>query len=292
MVHAGAVLVNLGATALKLGRPAEAVEHFTRARAAQEASGHDRGRGAALLGLAETHPHLGRLKDVDALLDVVAPLVRRVQVGHETAWYLEVRARLIALRGDLDHAAELLDQAVEAGKGHHAVAVDTRNTLAGVQCLRSRFDEAESWHRRALTAADSSHYRQGRIDALLGLAAVHHHRGDPTRAVEDAGAALDLAVRTGHRHQQGRAHATSRRPTCAGATTGPAPTTPSGPGPPTAGRGTSWVRRRPCCCWAKRPGTTGRRAARRHLRRAEQLLAAIGLPRAGLAGAWEVRPRA
>ncbi|MFC6094162.1 AfsR/SARP family transcriptional regulator [Saccharothrix lopnurensis] len=293
LVQAGTVLVNLGATALKLGRPAEAVEHFTRARAAQEASGHDRGRGAALLGLAETHLHLGRLKDVDALLDVVAPLVRRVQVGYETAWYLEVRARLIALRGDLDHAAELLDQAVEAGKGHHAVAVDTRNTLAGVQCLRSRFDEAESWHRRALTAADSSHYRQGRIDALLGLAAVHHHRGDPTRAVEDAGAALDLAVRTGHRHQQGRAHATlaaahlRRGDHRAGAHHAERARSAHG------GTGHLLGEAQALLLLAETAGHDGEAGrARRHLRRAEQLLAAIGLPRAGLAGAWEVRPRA
>ncbi|WP_433262359.1 AfsR/SARP family transcriptional regulator [Actinosynnema sp. CS-041913] len=207
LVHAGTILINLGMTALKLGRPADAIGYLTRAGAVQDESGHDRGRGAALMGLAETHLHLGHLKETEDLLEVAAPHIRRVSATHEIAWHLEVRARLAALLGDHDLAVELLEQAIESGKGHHAVAVDTQNTLAAVHCLRSRLDEAESLHRHALTTADHSHYRQGRIEALLGLATVHRHRGNLAQAIDDATAALDLARHTGHRFHQGHAHA-------------------------------------------------------------------------------------
>ncbi|MEU4449599.1 BTAD domain-containing putative transcriptional regulator [Actinosynnema sp. NPDC050801] len=207
LIHAGTVLINLGMATLRLGRPAEALDYLTRARAAQEASGHDRGRGAALIGLAETRLHLGDLEKTEELLDSAAPHIRRVSAGYETAWYLGVRGRLVALRGDYDQAVVLLEQAVEAAEGHHAVEVDTRNTLAAMHCFRERLDDAESLHRHALTAADHSHYRQGRIEALLGLAAVHHHRGHLASAVDDATAALDLARHTGHRPHEGQAHA-------------------------------------------------------------------------------------
>ncbi|MFD7657741.1 BTAD domain-containing putative transcriptional regulator [Actinosynnema sp. NPDC059797] len=207
LVHTGTVLINLGSTALRLGRPAEALDCFTRALAAQDRSGHDRGRGAALTGLAETHLHLGDVTKAEELLDSAAPHVRRGAAGYETAWHSEVRGRIAALRGDLDEAAALLEHAVEVANGHHAIAVDVQNALAVVHRLGSRLDDAESLHRDALAAADHSRYRQGRIEALLGTAAVHHHRGDPARAVDDATAALDLAARTGHRTHQGRAHA-------------------------------------------------------------------------------------
>ncbi len=208
LVHAGTVLINLGMTAFKLGHPAEARDCFTRALAVQEASGHDRGRGAAVLGLIEVHLRLDDLGKAEELLDSVGPHVQRVSASYEIAWYLQVRAKLLARLGDHDHAATLLEQALEAANGHHAVAVDTQNTLAAVHCVGSRLDEAESLHRHALAAADHSHYQQGRIEARLGLAAVHHHRGNLARAVDDATTALDLARHTGHRPHEGRAHAT------------------------------------------------------------------------------------
>lgn len=207
VAHAATILINLGMTTLKAGHPTEALGHFARARAVQDASGHERGRGAATLGMTEAHLHLGELAEAEELLDAVAPDIQRVSVSYETAWYLQVRAKLTALLGDLDHATSLLEQAVETAKGHHAIAVDTQNTLAAVLCLRGRLDDAGPLHRRALTAADHSHYQQGRIEALLGLATVHHHRGDLTRAIDDATAALDLARHTGHRPHQGRVHA-------------------------------------------------------------------------------------
>ncbi|PRY39045.1 AfsR/SARP family transcriptional regulator [Umezawaea tangerina] len=205
LTQEGVVLINLGSTAFKLGRPAEAVRYLDRALAAQDASGNDRTRGEALLALAEVHLHVGDLGKATDLLDVLAAHVRRVPVHHETAWYLDLRGRLVSLLGDHDHAADLLAEAVEAANGHHVVGVDAQNSLAAVLSLRSRFAEAEALHLRALAAADHSRYLQGRIDALLGLVAVHRHRGDLARAGQDATAALDLARYTGHRHQQGRA---------------------------------------------------------------------------------------
>ncbi|WNV92189.1 BTAD domain-containing putative transcriptional regulator [Umezawaea sp. Da 62-37] len=205
LVQEGVVLINLGTTAFKLGRPAEAVRHLARALAAQDASGNDRTRGEALLALAEVHLHVGDLGKAADLLDVLASHVKVVPVHYETAWYLDLRARLAALLGDLDRASVLLTEAVEVANGHHGIGVDTQNSLGVVHSLRSRFDDAEVLHRRALTAADHSRYLQGRIDALLGLVAVHRHRGDFARAAQDATAALDLALHTGHRHHQAQA---------------------------------------------------------------------------------------
>lgn len=108
--------------------------------------------------------------------------------------------------------SDTTEPVVEIGKGHHAVAVDTQNALAAVQCLRSRLDEAESLHRHALTAADHSHYRQERIEALLGLATVHHHRGQLTQAVDNATAALLLLlVKTAGYDETAQAHRHTRR---------------------------------------------------------------------------------
>jgi DNA-binding SARP family transcriptional activator/tetratricopeptide (TPR) repeat protein len=278
LVHAGTILVNLGITTLRLGRPDEAINYFTRARTLQDASGHDRGRSAAILGLAETHFHLGHLKKTDDLLDSVAPHVQRDAVGFETAWYLKVRAGLVALHGDHDHAAHLLEQAVQAAKGHHAVAVDTQNALAAVQCLTSRLDEAESLYRHALTAADHSHYRQGRIEALLGLVAVHHRRGQLTQAVDDATSALDLARHTGHRPHQGRVHA------ALAATHIHRGDHQTGAEHAEQARSIHAKTRHPLgeaqalLLLAQTTGYDEKAKAHRHTRRAEQLLSTIGLP--------------
>ncbi|CCH32452.1 BTAD domain-containing putative transcriptional regulator [Actinosynnema sp. NPDC047251] len=206
-LNADTVLVNLGATALKLGHPADAIGHLTRALAVQNAPGRERGRAEALLCLAETYLHLGDLAKVDDLVGLVAANLRRNPAHHEAAWCLELRARLAALRGDHQGALDLLDEAADAGKGHHVVATDIENTLAAVHCLRSRYDDAAAWHSQALTSADNSRYLQGRLDALLGLATVHHHRDDLVPAVRDATDALSLARETGHRHHEAQAHA-------------------------------------------------------------------------------------
>ncbi len=207
-IHATTILINLGMATLRCGNPTKALTYFTRARAAQDAAGHDRGRGVMVqLGLTEVRLHLGELTEAENLLDSVAPDIRRVSSNYETAWYLRARAELVALLGEHDHATTLLEQAMETANGHHAIAVDTQNTLADVHRLRRRFDEAESLHRDALAAADHSHYQHGRIQALLGLATIHHHRGDLTQAINDATTALDLARHTGHRPHQARVHA-------------------------------------------------------------------------------------
>ncbi|MDQ3577683.1 MAG: NB-ARC domain-containing protein, partial [Actinomycetota bacterium] len=57
LVHRGPIQINLGATALAIGRPTEAAVHLDRALAIQRETGYDRGRGMALLLLAETHLH-------------------------------------------------------------------------------------------------------------------------------------------------------------------------------------------------------------------------------------------
>ncbi|MEU4805729.1 BTAD domain-containing putative transcriptional regulator [Actinosynnema sp. NPDC023587] len=205
LVHAGAIRLNLGATALDLGRPAEAVDHVTRALSVQSRTGHDRGRGAALRLLAEAHYHLGDLGQAADLAESAAAHSRDHRVDHELARCLDLRARLALLDGEHLLAHDLVSQAADLAEGHHFVETDTLNTAGEVDCLRHRLPEARALFEQALDAADRSHYLRGQLDALLGLSEVCRAQGELGRAADHANTVLDRSRAGGLRTHEGRA---------------------------------------------------------------------------------------
>ncbi|MBB5959767.1 DNA-binding SARP family transcriptional activator/tetratricopeptide (TPR) repeat protein [Saccharothrix tamanrassetensis] len=193
LVHAGTIRLNLGAAAWLLARPAEAMDHLAGALTFQHESGHDRGRGMALLLLAETHLQVGDLKRAAHLAELASSHVRQHRIDHELAWCLEFRARLALLDGNHRRALDLLAEAAQLAEGHHFPETDTRNTTAVAYRLQHRLPEAAALHHRALEAANRSGYLRGQVEALLGLSAVCLDRGEPAEASTHASAALDHA---------------------------------------------------------------------------------------------------
>ncbi|MFD1151537.1 tetratricopeptide repeat protein, partial [Saccharothrix hoggarensis] len=191
--HAGMIQLNLGSTALGLGRPAQAVEHLTRALAMQEESGYERARGIGLLLLADTHLHTGDLAGAQELVDRAEAHIRTTGVDHELARCHELRARLALAQGDHRLAHVLLGRAAALAEGDHTTEVDTRNTTATAHRHTGRPHRAIALHRHALAAERRSRDLRGQVDALIGLAATYRAQDEPDEAALHAAAALDLA---------------------------------------------------------------------------------------------------
>ncbi|MBP2473829.1 DNA-binding SARP family transcriptional activator/tetratricopeptide (TPR) repeat protein [Crossiella equi] len=190
----GMVRANLGHLCVHLGELAEAEQHFHRVVALGTGEGGVLARAYGLYGLGRTHLARREHEQAEAVLTDVLASFR--ELGHRRM-LAEVLDGLALARlgvGEPDSAAAAASEGVRLSQGmaHRVAEADALNTLA-----RCSGAEAASLFTRAHAVSSETGYLWGRVQALLGLAAVHRQLGRAELALAEATHAVELLRGTG-----------------------------------------------------------------------------------------------
>jgi tetratricopeptide (TPR) repeat protein len=191
---------NIGVIRRKQGNLVESERKLTEAAATARLAGGVGRRvlSYALDNLGLTRQHLGQLDAADeAFLESLA-LRRETGDRSGEAQALINRARLARLRGDLDRASALADQAATVLDGDSAPALRATAlaTAADIASERGDFHTAMDLLNRSLELNTTLNILDGRSIALVQLARVALAMGDESRARRNALEAVELNEQT------------------------------------------------------------------------------------------------
>jgi tetratricopeptide (TPR) repeat protein len=187
-------LYNIGLALQGLGRLADAVEHQHRALTLYEEIGDRKGSCVVADNLAWVRKLAG---GPDSLADHASALAMGTDVGwqHAQAGVLRTIAALHRDAAQFSAARRYADRAVALARvgGEHQVQVDALTVLGDALVGLGHYGAAERCYTEARTAAESSGFAAGRVDALLGLADLHLRLPAPATARALADDALSVA---------------------------------------------------------------------------------------------------
>jgi tetratricopeptide (TPR) repeat protein len=138
------------------------------------------------MDIAMGHVNLGVQSYLGARLsEARVHLETGIQMFREAAGELRIinalqhLGRVSLAEGDLELARTHADLALElATEQHDRWAADCRDLLANIHVLRTEWEAAQPYYEQALEVRREVGFKAGIVDALLGLGAVHHRRGD------------------------------------------------------------------------------------------------------------------
>jgi eukaryotic-like serine/threonine-protein kinase len=189
---------------------AEALSDYRRGLAsARQAIVFARGRGSRLLeaaGLIEAGKCLARLTqpgDAETALAEAHRICAEVGDDRCAAEALGREASIVRSQGNLDHAREILEQALAISRrtGDRRATAQSLTTLASI--LRSRADMAgaQQLFEEALNINQEIGDRRAATLSLINLGNVINNSGHPEEAKQRYRAALNLAKETGDRNE-------------------------------------------------------------------------------------------
>ncbi|MEV6523887.1 BTAD domain-containing putative transcriptional regulator [Longispora sp. NPDC051575] len=189
------ILANLGIVLLETGRLHRAAAELSTALSLLPADELDNVRASLLTTLARSYHQLGRpALAVDTFTRGLA-LARGIASVDTVVSALSGRSEAHAELGALEPALADLREGVALVREHRIVRLeaDVETNLADVRWRLGRFDEAVAGHTRAVDVAVVNAQPGQRTVALIRRAAASGALGDTGAALEDATAALGLA---------------------------------------------------------------------------------------------------
>lgn len=192
-------LLGCGVMLKQLGEPSRAIPHYRRAVKIHRALGDGRGEGLGLNNLASAHLVLAQLRQAERFLLAGLPLLRGTNDRHLLALALVNLALVHLKQARFDEALESLREALivaEAAGLRYAEAV-TYETFGWTYREAGRHQEAIESFTRSLEIAEDVDNRRCQIASLTGIAGAQVELGRPDEALARLGAALELAQHTG-----------------------------------------------------------------------------------------------
>jgi DNA-binding SARP family transcriptional activator len=190
-------LHNLGTLYRELGRPREAVEQLTQALEVHTALGSKSGAAHSYTSMGEALFDLGRLADARSRLLEGLRLHRDTGGRYGEVTALTCLTALHAETGNLDLAAECGTAALELAR-----ETDDRRTEASALAALAELGPLPALPCEPPALAEQAHrlareinYPRAETDGLLALAGANLRLGRHRTAVQNAEAALDMAVR-------------------------------------------------------------------------------------------------
>ncbi|MEV0388784.1 BTAD domain-containing putative transcriptional regulator [Nonomuraea sp. NPDC050643] len=196
-------LGNLGAVHRAMGQLERAADLHTRARAIHRRAGITKAEATALRDLGEIHHQSGRFDQAHRFLAEALSLHRRSgdPVGEAEALLCLSSIRRDTGRPALDLARAALGLARDIGDAR--LEADAFNTLGSIHHRLGEHLQAVEHHRQALGAATDIGLGHARAEALIGLAAAHRDLGGHDRAHELIEQATTVVNEAGFRLLEG-----------------------------------------------------------------------------------------
>lgn len=189
----------LGFATMRLGRLADATEHFLAAAAIREQQGDAVGLGAAENALGLALEQQGRLDEAAEHLRAGITAARAAGEPIGVAAGLGNLARVLSWRGELEEAAGALVEAIGIvrGAGDRPGEVQMLNSLGFVRYLRGEDDAAEGDFEAARQVCAEIGDRRGLAWAHHNSANVHRRRGEFPEALDRYDLAMSIFEQTG-----------------------------------------------------------------------------------------------
>ena len=178
-MHVANVLLDVGTVLSNLGRRAEAVQHFERARAMALRLGHRHFAAFVLANQAVIHFQARELDEARAVGEAALAELERHGTRSEVAWARQGLGSAYSESGDPDRALRCFEESLRDQRALGAVSdeMDTLINIAALEERLGRFGPARAAARAALDL-------QGRVGGGLGLADAEALRGQTRLAAE------------------------------------------------------------------------------------------------------------
>jgi DNA-binding SARP family transcriptional activator/tetratricopeptide (TPR) repeat protein len=203
-----ATLTALAFPTMELGKHDEAIAHFAAALAKYEQIRDQRGQAHALAMLGYLNELHGNLDDALHQHQAVARMSREIDdvrgLAHALSNLGSVQQKLGLLTDALASLTDAHRYATEIGD--QCAAAYALNDVGNVYRLSGKLTEAARYHDRAREVAAEVSDADLRFQLYLDRGVTARARAEYAEALQACQAALDLAVGTGNRDHQARAH--------------------------------------------------------------------------------------